>query len=647
MHFSLLSVHTASSGGVWALGCLWGAALLSTHTHLHPCTHYEADRGEISPKAPGSTVRPDLQTLYQRLLLAEELGGQVSRDLSSLLEELRNTSRAANISHPISSTATTSDSIPTEKIRQKTDHSGQQTFVQPNIYLYMPHLRQHPDSLLPNVVLGQGRRGVSLVLGIPTVKREKQNYLVSTLRSLLYGLTTLQQQDLLIIVFVAETDSDYVGSIAESIRKNFSREVQSGLLEVISPSQYYYPDFSGLRETFGDSKDRVKWRTKQNLDYSFLMLYAQDKGTYYVQLEDDVVAKAGYFNAMKTFANQQQQWLYLEFSQLGFIGKMFQSRDLPMIAEFFLMFHRDKPIDWLLDHILWVKVCNPEKDAYALLRFHQRGDLAVCVCVSPAAFECRSCHSAEQAHFAPPPTSWDLMLYCQVTQRRQASKQPGSAAASSRHTHTRAGQRRSRRMEERKRSAVWLYFQKDCNKQKAQLRHRYKPSLFQHVGLHSSLSGKLQQLKSLFQAHSNPAAELSSSLKHYQQHSLERAYRGQDFFWALTPSHGDYILFNFTQPIHISRYLFRSGNIETSGDKFTNTTVEVLPSNASARDRLATGSSSSYKAPDEHFITIGAFENGVAEGEIEEALQPISALRLVVHSDADVWALLSEIHIAV
>ncbi|XP_032384270.1 alpha-1,3-mannosyl-glycoprotein 4-beta-N-acetylglucosaminyltransferase B isoform X2 [Etheostoma spectabile] len=469
------------------------------------------------PSDGGSTM----QTLDQRLLLAEGLAGQVRRDLSSLLEELRNTSKAANISYPISTTTTTNSSIPTETIRQKVGHSGQQTFLQPNIYLYMPHLRQHPDSLLPNVVLGQGRRGVSLVLGIPTVKREKQSYLVSTLRSLLYGLTTLQQQDLLIIVFVAETDSDYVGSIAESIRK--------------------------------------KWRTKQNLDFSFLMLYAQDKGTYYVQLEDDVVAKAGYFNTMKTYANQRsQKWLYLEFSQLGFIGKMFQSRDLPMIAEFFLMFHRDKPIDWLLDHILWVKVCNPEKDA------------------------------------------------------------------------------------------------KDCDKQKAQLRYRYKPSLFQHVGLHSSLPGKLQQLKdkdfgqqSLFQAHNNPDAELSSSLKHYQAHSLERAYRGQDFFWALTPSQGDYVLFNFTQPIHISRYLFRSGNIETSGDKFTNTTVEVLPKNASARDRLVIGSSSSYKGSDKPFITIGAFENGVAEGEIEEVLQPISALRLLVHSDADVWALLSEILIAV
>ena len=43
-------------------------------------------------------------------------------------------------------------------------------------------------------------------------------------------------------------------------------------------------------------------------------------------------------------------------------GKMFKSADLPFVVEFFLMFHADKPIDWLLDHLLMVKVCNPEKD---------------------------------------------------------------------------------------------------------------------------------------------------------------------------------------------------------------------------------------------------------------------------------------------
>ena len=34
-----------------------------------------------------------------------------------------------------------------------------------------------------------------------------------------------------------------------------------------------------------------RWRTKQNLDYCFLMMYAQSKGIYYVQLEDDIIAK--------------------------------------------------------------------------------------------------------------------------------------------------------------------------------------------------------------------------------------------------------------------------------------------------------------------------------------------------------------------
>ncbi|KAI3352158.1 hypothetical protein L3Q82_020969 [Scortum barcoo] len=63
---------------------------------------------------------------------------------------------------------------------------------------------------------------------------------------------------------------------------------------------------------------------------------------------------------------------------------------------------------------------------------------------------------------------------------------------------------------------------------------------------------------------------------------------------------------------------------------------------ASARDKLLIGSSSAYKESDKGFIIIGAFKDGLAEGEISDVLQPISALRLVVQSDADVWALLSE-----
>ncbi|CAJ0968377.1 unnamed protein product [Ranitomeya imitator] len=104
----------------------------------------------------------------------------------------------------------------------------------------------------------------------------------------------------------------------------FPNEIQSGLLEVISPSPHFYPDFSRLRESFGDPRERVRWRTKQNLDYCFLMMYAQSKGTYYVQLEDDIVAKPNYLSTMKNFALQQpsEEWMILEFSQLGFIGNL-------------------------------------------------------------------------------------------------------------------------------------------------------------------------------------------------------------------------------------------------------------------------------------------------------------------------------------
>ena len=52
-----------------------------------------------------------------------------------------------------------------------------------------------------------------------------------------------------------------------------------------------------------------------------------------------------------------------------FIGKLFKTKDIPLVVEFILMFHRDKPIDWLLDHLLYVKVCNPEKDAVSIALF--------------------------------------------------------------------------------------------------------------------------------------------------------------------------------------------------------------------------------------------------------------------------------------
>lgn len=57
----------------------------------------------------------------------------------------------------------------------------------------------------------------------------------------------------------------------------------------------------------------------------------------------------------------------------------------------------------------------------------------------------------------------------------------------------------------------------------------------------------------LHKIHVNPPAEVSTSLKVYQGHTLEKTYMGEDFFWAITPMAGDYVLIKFDRPVSIER----------------------------------------------------------------------------------------------
>ncbi|KAM5192543.1 alpha-1,3-mannosyl-glycoprotein 4-beta-N-acetylglucosaminyltransferase-like protein MGAT4D [Mantella aurantiaca] len=521
------------NGSLLTLGCLAAFFSLSWYTAWYRDKEYGMD-----------TYEKQFLDLQQRLFHAEQENRKRSQDLSTVLDEIKRAvaeKRNAFENHTV------------EEIKWKVlNITSKLPLPFMNIYMFLPHLLGHEDGLQPNVLYGHGRTGVSIVFGIPTVKRDKQSYLLDTLSSIFSEMSASEKEDCVVIVFIAEVNVQYVNDVANSVKENFPREIRSGVLEIISPPASYYPEFSNIKETFGDSKERVRWRTKQNLDYSFLMLYAQPKGTYYLQLEDDIVAKPQFFQSLKDFATQQtsDDWLILEFSQLGFIGKLFKCKDLPYVVEFFLMFYKDKPIDWLLDHYLWVKVCNPEKDA------------------------------------------------------------------------------------------------KHCDRQKSNLRIRYRPSLFQHIGTHSSLMGKIQNLKDkdfdkkvLYKPHLNPPAKLSTSLKVYQQYTLEKAYLGQECFWSFPPVVGDYILFEFEEPLQLQGYLFRSGNIEHPGDKLFNTTVLVLPA------EKVTNLPEVLKIDEDGFIQIGKFLNGIAEGEINDVLGKIKAIRLTMITESPVWALLSEIFI--
>lgn len=266
----------------------------------------------------------------------------------------------------------------------------------PSIYSYLPHLLHTRGATTPAFKLSKGRHSATMVLGVPTVKRQVQSYLMTTLGNLINSMSTEEMEECIIVVFVAEWDLDYVRQVASQIERKFPEHLESGLLEVISPPQSFYPDMDKLRQTLGDPMERVRWRTKQNLDFAFLMMYSQPKGTFYVQLEDDIQTKKGYIATMKKFAlqktSEKKNWFVLDFCQLGFIGKMFKCVELPYLVQFFIMFYNDKPVDWLLDYLIQTKICNLDKDTRLSVAI-QRGNARCVLGSCPASEEFEEIYS--------------------------------------------------------------------------------------------------------------------------------------------------------------------------------------------------------------------------------------------------------------
>ena len=101
------------------------------------------------------------------------------------------------------------------------------------------------------------------------------------------------------------------------------------------------------------------WKSKQNLDYSYLMMYSAGRGEYYLQLEDDVVAEKNYIDKINNFIEKcsNSEWFMLQFSSLGFIGKLFRKSSLHTMVNFFLIYFRDLPCDYFLLYAMKTRVC--------------------------------------------------------------------------------------------------------------------------------------------------------------------------------------------------------------------------------------------------------------------------------------------------
>jgi alpha-1,3-mannosylglycoprotein beta-1,4-N-acetylglucosaminyltransferase C len=179
-------------------------------------------------------------------------------------------------------------------------------------------------------------------------------YLRLTLNSLLSAIPPSEMDNIIIMVFIADVDADKRHTLTQALVSHYPDQLNSGLLQVISVNASVYPPLENLKRNYDDPADRVKWRSKQVMDFAYMFHYGAPLSQYYIQIEDDVITAPNFTAGIRQCIEQHKQWTVLEFSVLGFIGKLFRSDDLERLARFLTMFYDEMPVDFLYIHFMRV-----------------------------------------------------------------------------------------------------------------------------------------------------------------------------------------------------------------------------------------------------------------------------------------------------
>uniref|UniRef100_A0A8C0EG51 MGAT4 conserved region domain-containing protein n=1 Tax=Bubo bubo TaxID=30461 RepID=A0A8C0EG51_BUBBB len=345
---------------------------------------------------------------------------------------------------------------PEERVRFR---SKQNLFAAPSLWLAGENLTVvHPRSpltlLTPTLCLAE-----FLAVGLASVRRPRGYYLPATLQSLFKQSTEEELQEMVVVVHLADADPRWNMRVAANIAHKFAHHILLGRLLLIHAPHEFYPTLKGLKRNYNDPEERVRFRSKQNVDYAFLLAFAANLSSYYLMIEDDVWCAKSFLTAIrKALASQEgSNWATLEFSKLGYIGKLYRSSDLPRLARFLLLFYQEMPCDWLLVHF---RLLLTQKDVI-----------------------------------------------------------------------------------------------------------RFKPSLFQHMGLYSSFQGTVNRLEDdEFQADAldlpdNPPAALFTSMSVFENYEPLKAYStAEGYFWGKDPAAGSVFSIVFQQPARVTRVRVRTGS---------------------------------------------------------------------------------------
>ena len=179
-----------------------------------------------------------------------------------------------------------------------------------------------------------------------------------------------------IVIFLADLHEPPRFRAKAEILKSFGKYIDQGLVTVIEAYPEYYPPLTNLKKKYGDSNTRITWRSKENVDTSFVMCYCKDLSQYYIHLEDDVISSPSFFPKLQDFINAQGStfWPMLDVAVQGSVAKVYRSQQLGNIASYFYLMYDEMPTDWLMGVWRQIKEPKPEDRLPPASLFQHIGD---------------------------------------------------------------------------------------------------------------------------------------------------------------------------------------------------------------------------------------------------------------------------------
>ena len=205
-----------------------------------------------------------------------------------------------------------------------------------------------------------------LTIGISSIARPHgDNYLVRTIEGLINHTSDEERREIFVVIFLADFDEAAKSTSLMELSSRFRKYIYQSFIRVIFAPNEFYPELSNIKTKFHDNPQRIFWRSKQNVDFAFLMCYCHGLSQYYLHLEDDVLPSPSFYPKLRDFISSvKTPWPILDACFMGHLAKLYHANELENLATFFYLMYDEMPVDWLIAFWRKIKYDGPYYQAF-------------------------------------------------------------------------------------------------------------------------------------------------------------------------------------------------------------------------------------------------------------------------------------------